>query len=235
MNRIKIIHLGQEPISLRGGSFGSISVLIFLAKKKPRNIRFQLKKLESKARGQFSRSWIFLFLLSPNYDSTIAAQDASPRKLLQISIFALFLTQILALVRKITGLEDTEAAVKQFKAKISSQDMYFNKEPFPANETGSDAFKRCSTIKGAMEFCPKRWEAFQMWLKASREVIKSETCSWINSDSFDSTLLFDNFFFIYCHPLLFAGNEFLGTKNNTHVLLHRSKANHAQLSRTTCP
>lgn len=137
------------------------------------------KKLGSKARRQFSRSWIFLFLPSPNYDLTIAAQDASPRKLLQISIFALLLTQILALVRKITGVEDTEAAVKQFKANISSQDMYFNKEPFPANETGSDAFKRCSTIKGAMEFCPKRWEAFQMWLKASREVINSETCSWI--------------------------------------------------------
>lgn len=137
------------------------------------------KKLGSKARRKFSRSWIFLFLPSPNYDSTIAAQDASPHKLLQISIFALLLTQILALVRKITGVEDTEAAVKQFKANISSQDMYFNKEPFPANETGSDAFKRCSTIKGAMEFCPKRWEAFQMWLKASREVINSETCSWI--------------------------------------------------------
>lgn len=135
------------------------------------------KKLGSKARRQFS--WIFLFLPSPNYDSTIAVQDASPYKLLQTSIFALFLTQILALARKITGLEDTEAAVKQFKAKILSQDMYFNKEPFPANETGSDAFERCSTIKGAIEFCPKRWEAFQTWLKASREVINSETCSWI--------------------------------------------------------
>ena len=184
--------------------------------------------------------WWIIWINNPYLDFSSKEKPRNIRfrikkNLLQISIFALFLTQILALARKITGLEDTEAAVKQFKAKISSQDMYFNKEPFPANETGSDAFKRCSTIKGAMEFCPKRWEAFQMWLKASREVIKSETCSWINSDSFDSTLLFDNFFFIYCHPLLFAGNEFLGTKNNTHVLLHRSKANHAQLSRTTCP
>lgn len=153
--------------------------LDFSTKEKTPKYPFSVKKLESKARGQFSRSWIFLFLPSPNYDSTIAAQDASPRKLLQISIFALLLTQILALAREITGLEDTEAAVKQFKATISSQDMYFNKEPFPANETGSDAFKRCSTIKGAMEFCPKRWEAFQTWLKASREVINPETCSWI--------------------------------------------------------
>jgi len=174
LDRIKIIHLRQEPKCLRGGSFGSIiRIFIFPAKKKPRNIRRRIKKLGSKARRQFSRSWIFLFLPSPNYDSTISAQDASPYKLLRISIFALFLTQILALARKITGLEDTEAAVKQFKAHISSQDMYFNKEPFPANETGSDAFRRCSTIKGAIDFCPKRWEAFQTWLKASREVINS--------------------------------------------------------------
>ena len=128
--------------------------------------------------------WWIIWINNPYLD--FSSKEKTPKypfsdkkNLLQISIFALFLTQILALARKITGLEDTEAAVKQFKANISSQDMYFNKEPFPANETGSDAFKRCSTIKGAMEFCPKRWEAFQTWLKASREVINSETCSWI--------------------------------------------------------
>lgn len=128
--------------------------------------------------------WWIIWINNPYLDFSSKEKSRNIRfrikkNLLQISIFALFLTQILALARKITGLEDTEAAVKQFKANISSQDMYFNKEPFPANETGSDAFKRCSTIKGAMEFCPKRWEAFQTWLKASREVINSETCSWI--------------------------------------------------------
>ena len=128
--------------------------------------------------------WWIIWINNPYLDFSSKEKPRNIRfrikkNLLQISIFALFLTQILALARKITGLEDTEAAVKQFKANISSQDMYFNKEPFPANETGSDAFKRCTTIKGAMEFCPKRWEAFQTWLKASREVINSETCSWI--------------------------------------------------------
>ena len=78
--------------------------------------------------------------------------------------------QILSLARQITGLQDTEAAVKQFKANISSQEMYFNKVPIPANESGPEAFKLCNNIKGAMKFCPKRWDALQRWFKASREV-----------------------------------------------------------------
>lgn len=44
--------------------------LDFSTKEKTPKYPFSVKKLESKARGQFSRSWIFLFLPSPNYDST---------------------------------------------------------------------------------------------------------------------------------------------------------------------
>lgn len=83
----------------------------------------------------------------------------------------LAITKILSLAKKITGIEDTKAAVMEFKKNISSQDMYFNKEPLPANETGEQAFKLCNSIEGAMKFCPKRWETLQKWFKASREVI----------------------------------------------------------------
>ncbi|XP_068693508.1 uncharacterized protein [Montipora foliosa] len=79
--------------------------------------------------------------------------------------------EILALARKITGLNDTEAAVKQLKAKISSQDMYFNKVPFPANESGAQAYLKCNSMEGAMKFCPKRWEALRKWFKVSREAM----------------------------------------------------------------
>lgn len=55
LDRIKIIHLCEEPICLGGGSFGSIiGILIFLAKKKPRNIRLPMKKnLDLKQEGKF--------------------------------------------------------------------------------------------------------------------------------------------------------------------------------------
>lgn len=86
-------------------------------------------------------------------------------------LFVTFFTQILSLAKKITGKQDTKTAVKEFKTNITSQDMYFNKEPLPSNETGEQAFKLCNSIEGAMRFCPKRWETLQKWFKASREVI----------------------------------------------------------------
>lgn len=83
--------------------------------------------------------------------------------------FNLF-SQILELARNITGLDDTATAIKQFRANFSSQEMYFNKLPFPANESNSEAYAKCNNIDGAMRFCPKRWEALQRWFKMSREV-----------------------------------------------------------------
>ena len=61
--------------------------------------------------------------------------------------------------------------MKEFKTNITSQDMYFNKNPLPANETGKQAYKLCNSVEGAIKFCPKRWETLQKWFKASREVI----------------------------------------------------------------
>lgn len=86
-------------------------------------------------------------------------------------LFVTFFTQILSLAKRITGKQETKAAVKEFKTNITSQDMYFNKDPLPANETGEQAFKLCNSVTGAMRFCPKRWETLQKWFKASREVI----------------------------------------------------------------
>jgi len=79
--------------------------------------------------------------------------------------------QILSLAKRITGKQETKAAVKEFKTNITSQDMYFNKDPLPANETGEQAFKLCNSVAGAMRFCPKRWETLQKWFKASREAM----------------------------------------------------------------
>ena len=88
-------------------------------------------------------------------------------------LFVTFGAQILSLAKRITGKQDTNAAVKEFKTNITSQDMYFNKDPLPANETGEQAFKLCNSVAGAMKFCPKRWETLQKWFKASREVISN--------------------------------------------------------------
>lgn len=65
------------------------------------------------------------------------------------------------------GLSETRS-VENFKKLLEKQSNYFNKKPFPANESGEIAFHACSNLKKAKVFCPKRFEAFQEWSKSVR-------------------------------------------------------------------
>ncbi|XP_032218034.2 uncharacterized protein LOC5517661 [Nematostella vectensis] len=79
--------------------------------------------------------------------------------------------QVIEIAKEFTGLDNTSAAVTSFRHKLTEQDMYFNAESFPKNESSSEAFRRCSSDEGAKKYCPKRWEALQKWFKTSREVM----------------------------------------------------------------
>ena len=72
--------------------------------------------------------------------------------------------------KKDTGKENETEAIKQFRNKLDSPDNYFNVDPFPDNESDSQAHVRCSSIDGAKKYCPKRWEALQSWFKEARMV-----------------------------------------------------------------
>ena len=69
-----------------------------------------------------------------------------------------------------TGIDNETEAVIEFRKKLDSPDNYFNKEPFPANESDDQAHKRCSSIEGAKKYCPMRWKALQGWFKEARMV-----------------------------------------------------------------
>jgi len=79
---------------------------------------------------------------------------------------------MVAIAKQITGLNNTGASIKQFRASLKSQSMYFNDEPLPKNESGHEAHKKCSSVDGAMKFCPMRWKAIQKWFKTSKEASK---------------------------------------------------------------
>ena len=71
-----------------------------------------------------------------------------------------------------TGVSDNDTeAVIQFKQKLNSSEMYYNTQPFPQNESDEEAHKKCRDIEGAKKYCPKRWEALQLWLDDSRKVL----------------------------------------------------------------
>ena len=48
--------------------------------------------------------------------------------------------------------------------------MFFNAQPFPANESGEAAFYWCTGEQTSRSFCPARWRAMQEWIKTTTEV-----------------------------------------------------------------
>lgn len=61
--------------------------------------------------------------------------------------------------------------MRKFREKLADRSNYFNDEPFPSNESDDNAHKRCSNIKDARKYCPKRWEAAEKWWAAARMVL----------------------------------------------------------------
>lgn len=77
-----------------------------------------------------------------------------------------------SLAKEITNTSNTDEAIKKFKKMSSSPDHYFNDEPFPQNESGKEAQRKCSSERSAQKHCPKRWEALQKWFKFSRDIMQ---------------------------------------------------------------
>ena len=80
--------------------------------------------------------------------------------------------KIVAAAKEVTGISDNETeAVIKFKQKLNSSEMYYNTQPIPKNESDEEAHKKCRDIEGAKKYCPKRWEALQLWIADSRKVL----------------------------------------------------------------
>ena len=71
---------------------------------------------------------------------------------------------------EITKLNDSSAAVESFKKKLKSQEMYYNKVPFPQNESTNEAYLKCDSVEGAKKHCPSRWKAITEWFERSQQV-----------------------------------------------------------------
>ena len=68
---------------------------------------------------------------------------------------------------------DNDTAKELFIKRLNNSDMYFAEKPIPANESDENAHKLCSSVEGAREYCPVRWEAMQNWFAEARRVIFS--------------------------------------------------------------
>ena len=74
-----------------------------------------------------------------------------------------------SLAKEITNTSNTEDAIKKFNKIGSSPDQYFNDEPFPQNENGKEAQRKCSS-EGGLLSC---FELFVGLGRSSRGPIQS--------------------------------------------------------------
>ena len=81
-----------------------------------------------------------------------------------------FTFQVVTLAKLYTTEKDNSTAVRKFKEVLKSRDMFFNAQPFPANESGEAAFFLCTAEQTSRLFCPARWKAMQKWIESTSQV-----------------------------------------------------------------
>ncbi|KAK3737262.1 hypothetical protein QZH41_019871 [Actinostola sp. cb2023] len=87
-------------------------------------------------------------------------------------MLAVLYPQAVQVAREVTKIyNDNVTAVQEFRKLLNSSKMYFNEDPIPANESDENAFRKCSNLKGAEKYCPRRWEALQKWFKEARQAM----------------------------------------------------------------
>lgn len=98
--------------------------------------------------------------------------------------FCTALFQVLEIARGVTNQTSNDTAKEHFIQRLNESDMYFSNKPIPANESDEKAHLLCSSVEGAMKYCPKRWEAMQNWFTEARRVnsgiVKCIQCQHLN-------------------------------------------------------
>ena len=97
--------------------------------------------------------------------------------------------------KNVTGKSNETEAIREFRELLDSPDNYFNKVPFPPNESDAQAHARCSTIEGAKKYCPMRWKAIQGWFNEARMVKVASAVSLATRSPFQhrAVAIFFNF------------------------------------------
>ena len=84
-----------------------------------------------------------------------------------------FSSKVKNLAKQYTGIKDEGRAVVKFREVLKSRDMFFNRDSFPINESGDEAYMKCTDSEGARAFCPMRWKALQKWINYTKHVCKT--------------------------------------------------------------
>jgi len=68
--------------------------------------------------------------------------------------------------------QTSDASAKdEFIKRLNESDMYYADKAIPANESNENAHVLCSSVEGAIKYCPNRWKAMQNWFAEARREI----------------------------------------------------------------
>lgn len=82
----------------------------------------------------------------------------------------MYIFQVLEIACSVTN-QTTDASTKDlFIKRLNESDMYFEDKSIAANESDENAHVLCSSVEGAMKYCPNRWKAMQNWFTEARRV-----------------------------------------------------------------
>ncbi|XP_065652112.1 uncharacterized protein LOC100210725 isoform X2 [Hydra vulgaris] len=84
-----------------------------------------------------------------------------------------FYNEVLALGKNVTGKENEEEIIEEFKKKLNKKSLYFNAFKFPDNESDDIAHEKCVNDKDAAELCPTRWKAIKSWFEHNVNIMQS--------------------------------------------------------------
>ncbi|XP_028411286.1 uncharacterized protein LOC114533865 [Dendronephthya gigantea] len=89
-------------------------------------------------------------------------------------------SQILELAKNVTGHTNESYVIEDFKSLLTNRSQYYNEQSFPKNESFETARKNCRNADSARRFCPKRWEALQLWFDEEARLLSQldpKTCN----------------------------------------------------------
>lgn len=85
-------------------------------------------------------------------------------------MFLQLIFQVIDIAKNFTHILNETLAIAAFRNRLSERSEYFNKDPFPDNESTTEAKEKCQSVAEAQRFCPKRWESLQLWFEEAQKV-----------------------------------------------------------------
>ena len=86
-------------------------------------------------------------------------------------IQSLVSSQVVEIAKNVTMKSDKKEAIAAFRKILTNQSSFYNDAEFPQIESNATAYKRCTDMKSAKQYCPERYKSVLKWMATCRETM----------------------------------------------------------------